>query len=500
MPSLAKLSRRTISSNTLAGLSEGVVHRDDSSLPIFSSETLRGGVFLMSRYGLGVLVSLGNMLVMTRWIGPHSYGLFVTAIGLVGFLSTLARAGVDVYLVRRETLPDERMYHVAGTLIFSISVGLTLIGGALAPLLIRWYGNSEFLSAYVVLLLTVPLIGLTGVPMAKLERDLNFRSVAGIELGGQVLGLLLAVFLAAGGAGVWAPVAGQMASQTVTLVAACTCSGFLPHFRFNRGQAREMLTFGIGQVTSSRVWQLRTLVNPLLVGRVAGAEGVAYVAFGIRIAEALGAVRLAAGRLALAALSRLQDKPETFRTALQRTLELQVIMLGPLLCGFALIGPLVLQHVIGTRWMPSLLVYPFVAAGVLINSVFNLQASALFVAGRHWVVLRSYSMHVALLGGGTLLLVPHFGITGYGWSELFACAAYVLIYASTARIAVLSYRKLLFWMIIFLSLLFAPSLGHGRLMWLWLLLPTGAVGWQFTQTMSRAQLRNTWRSALRNTA
>ena len=305
-------------------------------------------------------MSLGNMLVMTRWIGPHSYGLFVTAIGLVAFLSTLARAGADVYLVRREAAPDEHMYHVAGTLILSISVALTLIGAALAPLLIRWYSHGEFLPPYLVLLLTIPVIGLTGVPMAKLERELNFRNVASIELGGQFLGLLVGMTLAAIRSGVWAPVAGQIASQIATLVAACACSRFIPRFRFNASQAREMLTFGIGLVTSLRMWQLRTLVNPLLVGRFAGAEGVAFVALGIRIAEALGAIRLAAGRLALAALSRLQNKPAAFRTALQRTVDLQVILLGPLLCGFALLGPVVLRSVIGTRWMPSLLVYPFV--------------------------------------------------------------------------------------------------------------------------------------------
>jgi O-antigen/teichoic acid export membrane protein len=500
MSSLAEVSPRATSTNTLAGLSEGVEPGKDLSLPIFSSETVRGGVYLMSRYGLGVLISLGNMLVMTRWIGPHSYGLFVTAIGLVAFLSTLARAGVDIYLVRREAPPDGRMYHVASTLIFSVSVGLTLIGGGLAPLLIRWYGSNEFLAPYLALLLTIPMIGLSGVPMAKLERELNFRNVASIELGGQFLGLVLAVILAAFGSGIWAPVAGQMGSQTATFVGACICSRFFPRLRFNGRHAREMLTFGIGLVTSLRVWQLRTLVNPLLVGRVAGAEAVAFVALAIRIAEALGAIRLAAGRLALAALSRLQDKPQTFRTALQRTLELQVIMLGPLLCGFALIGSFTLKHVIGARWMPSLLVYPFVAAGVLINSVFNLQASALFVMGRQWAVLRSYSIHVALLSGGTFLLVPRFGIVGYGWSELLACASYVLIHISTTQVSALSYRKLLPWMVIFLSLLFAPGLGHGRPIWLFLLLPIIALGWQLKQSPGIAQMRHAWRSALRNTA
>ena len=76
---------------------------------LFTPSAIRGGAYLALRYGLGVLVSLGNMLVMTRWIGPHPYGLFVTAIGIVAFLSNLARAGIDTYLVRLESVPDQRI-------------------------------------------------------------------------------------------------------------------------------------------------------------------------------------------------------------------------------------------------------------------------------------------------------------------------------------------------------------------------------------------------------
>jgi O-antigen/teichoic acid export membrane protein len=424
------------------------------SLPELSSQTVRGGAYFAARYGLGVFVSLGNMLVMTRWIGPHSYGLFVTAIGLAAFLSTLARAGLDTYLVRREATPDKKTYDIASTLIFAISIGLMLAGVALAPLLIRWYGSREFVFPYLVLLLTIPLTGMSGVPIAKLERKLDFGSVAGIELGGQVLGLLTAALLAWRGLGVWAPVFGQMTWQLYVLIAACVSAHLLPSPRFEAGEAREMLAFGIGLTASLRTWQLRTLINPLLVGRFAGAEGVAFVALALRIAEALGTLRLAAGRMAVAALSRLQNKREEFRTALERAMRLQVITLGPLLCAFSLAGPFAVRHVMGERWIPSLAVYPFVAAGVLANSVYNLQASALFVLGRQWTVMGSYLTHVALLGVGTHLLLPRFGIAGYGWAELLACIAYFPIHAGLARIVAISYRRTLPWLAAFLTVLF----------------------------------------------
>jgi O-antigen/teichoic acid export membrane protein len=425
-----------------------------------SQATLRGGAFLAARYGMGVLVSLGNMLVLTWWIGPHAYGVFVTAIGLVSFLASVARAGVDTYLVKLEVAPSEKTYGVAGTVVLLTSIVLTLAGCAFIPLLTGWFGTRELVAPYFVLLLSVPVVGLTGIPTAKLERALDFRKLAGLELTGQTLGLLLSSVLAWSHRGVWAPVAGQMIWQVFLLMATCVYAGLCPSFRFERKEARAMLQYGAGLTASLRTWQLRTLVNPLLVGKFAGAEGVAFVAFAIRTAEALGSVRLAAGRLAIAALARLQSNRERFRNALEQALFLQVITLGPLLCAFALAGSWGIRHFAGMRWMPSLIVYPFIAAGVLVNSVYNLQASALFVVGKQWLVMRSYAAHVVLLGAGTLFLLPRFGIAGYGWAELLACGAYPVLQRGL-RGTPISYRRLAPWLVIFAALLFVPMLWAG---------------------------------------
>ena len=416
----------------------------------------KGGAYLAARYGLGVLVSVGNMLIMTRWIGPHSYGLFVTAVGMVAFLSSVARGGIDIYLVRREVEPDQHVYGVAATLIGVLALALALAAGAATPLLVRWFKSREFVLPYLTLLLMVPVTGLTGVFMAKLERILNFGSVAAIELGGQILGFLVSAALAWWKRGVWAPVAGQMVWQMYVLAAACVSARVLPWPRFDIAQMREMLSYGFGLTASLRTWQLRTLINPLLVGRFCGTEAVAFVALALRIAEALGTIRLAAGRMAIAALARLQNRREQFRKTLEHALYLQVISLGPLLAGFALCGPYLVRHLMGTRWMPALAVYPFVAAGVLINSVYNLQASALFVMGRQWLVMRSYTAHVLLLGAGTVMLLPRMGITGYGWAELLACGAYLPLHSGLAPRTVISYRRLAPWVVAFLAILFVP--------------------------------------------
>lgn len=423
-----------------------------------SADTLRGGAYLAARYGLGVLVSVGNMLVMTWWLGPHVYGLFVTAISLVAFLATLSRAGVDTFLVRHESPPNQAMYETANAIILIASFALSGIAALITPLLIRWYGTREFAMPYLVLLATIPVSGLTGVPMARLERELNFRRIAAIELTGQSLGLLAAIALAWAKAGVWAPVAGQLVWQVAILMATASAAGLQFRLRLHRGHWRPMCSFGLATTLSMRTWQLRTLVNPLLVGRFAGTEAVAFVAVAIRVAESLGAFRLAAGRVAIAALARLQEQREKFRAALENALFLQVITLGPLLGLFALAGPCLFHHGMGEKWTPSLAVYPFVAAGVLVNSVYNLQASALFVLEKQWIVMRCYTAHVVLLGAGTWLLLPHWGLTGYGLAELLACCAYYAIHRRVSGVLHLSFRKIILTAAAFTAILFLPRL------------------------------------------
>src|SRR5438552_8300596 len=81
----------------------------------------------------------------------------VGTIGIVAFLSNLARAGVDTYLVRLEPAPDQRIYDIAITLVLFISAALSLLGAISVPLLIRWFHGSEFVKPYLTLLLSIPV-------------------------------------------------------------------------------------------------------------------------------------------------------------------------------------------------------------------------------------------------------------------------------------------------------------------------------------------------------
>src|SRR5262249_18834162 len=157
-------------------------------------------------------------------------------------------------------------------------------------------------------------------------------------------------------------------------------------------------------------------------------------------------------------LSRVHSSRECFRLAIQKGLELQVLTLGPFLCLFAAVAPFLIGALFGSRWKSALQVYPWVAIAILINSVFNLQASALYVLGEQWTVLRAYCLHVALFACGTFFFVSRIGIRGYGWADFVACGSYWLLHRALSTHTLISYRRIVYWCIAFGLALFAGML------------------------------------------
>ncbi|MDD4169949.1 MAG: oligosaccharide flippase family protein [Desulfotomaculaceae bacterium] len=417
-------------------------------------KVLQGGAYLAVRQGLGLIIGLGGALLLTRIIGPENYGLYSAALGIVGYMGNLTGLGINVYIVRREAEPNISVYHQAFTLMLITGVSGMLLGVAAIPLLQVWLQNPAFIPPLLVMLLALPLTAMAGPAMARLERDLNYRSVAIVELAGQFIYYGIALSLACLGKGVWAPVMAFLTGQFFLLTGACILSRLIPRPYWSTALVKEMVGYGAGYSASIWVWQLRTLVNPVIVGRYAGPEGVGYVALAIRLVEALSFIKGATWRLSIAAFGKIQGDYTRLKRALEEAMVLQVLALGPLLAGFACIVPWVLPVLFGERWNTVLFIYPFIAVSYLLNAVFSMHSSVLYVLQRNREVTWFHIAHILLFAGGAFLFLPRFGLIGYGAAESLALLSYLVIHCQIRRLFHVSYMRAFPWLISFPPLFF----------------------------------------------
>lgn len=410
---------------------------------------LRGGAFIALREAAGMIVGVAGVLILTRVIGPHDYGVFASAMGVHLYLSSLSQWGIGVYLIRGNDEQDSpAVYDQAFTLLLLLGVAAALIGNLALPLAARWVTIPEFRAVAAVLFLLLPLQLTNQVPLARLERRLDYRRVAVTELSGQLVYYAVAIPLALAGGRFWSPIAGWGAQQLVVGLQLHLASGLRLRTCWNAALVRRMLGYGLGFSASMWVWQLRGLVNPLIVGRYAGAESVGHVALAIRLTEYLCFVKTAISRISIAALARLQTEPGKLRQALTEGMTLQQVVLGPLLLVFALVGPVVIARVFGPRWSGVMAVFPFIAIGYLANALFTLHSSVLYVRRRNWRVTGFHLAHIGLFATAALVLLPSHGARGYGMAELLAIPGYVVLHEAVRRdIGSPDYRNALVWFI-----------------------------------------------------
>lgn len=423
------------------------------------AQILQGGTYLVLRRASGIVLNLLNIVVLTKLLGVGGYGLYAAAIIIYGYVSSISQLGVGVYLIRQETA-TEADYHQTYTLCALLSV-IGLIGGAaVIPFVARLSEIDGLTPVLFAMLAALPLTLTTTVPAAILERGLQYKPLTVADLFGQIVFSVAGLSLVWFGLGIWGVVGGWWLQQITVAAWLYKNSKYRPRFDWNFERFKRMLGYGFGFSLSLWIWQARDLVNPLLVGHFAGAEGVGIVALTIRIAQALSFIKDATWRLSIAAFGQIQSDRAKLLTAIREGMFLQTLALGPILIVFGWLAPFVLPWFFGGETVSVLNLYPFIALGFLVNGAFNMHSAALYVREHNASVAVFHTAHVVLFFAATILLTPLVGVSGYGLAELAAMPAYVVVYlAVRRRVGRLAMSPALLMLFVFALALFTNYLG-----------------------------------------
>ncbi len=401
--------------------------------PGLKEKIMKGGAFMAGRQLISMGLSLIGVLIITRVIGPEKYGAYAAALGIYQYVQNLGQAGIGVYLVRSHAQPEPREYHAATTLLLLLSSLLALIVTGGIGLLDAWVNVAGMRDILLVLMLPLLAQTMAVAASARLERELNFRRVAIIEIGGQLLYYAFALPLAIAGFGAWSLAIGWCMQQLAMCIAFHIAAGYVPKLVWDTARMRQMLKFTAGFSVANWLWQLRTLVNPLIVGHFLNAEAVGQVGIAIRLMELLAFIKTVAWRLSIAALAKIQHSKEKLTEAITHGMQLQMLALGPVLVGFGWFGDWILPRLFGERWLPVMELYPYLALSYLTNAQFNMHSSALYVLQRNREVSLFHIVHMLLFAGVTWVSVERVGLIGYGYGEIAALTGYGVIHMFVTR-------------------------------------------------------------------
>lgn len=341
--------------------------------------SVRGGAATLSSQVFKFVLQTGTTFLLARLLAPEDFGL----VGMVTVLLLFAELFRDLGLANA-TVQKAEINHAQVNTLFWVNAGIGLLTmvvvASLAPVIAWFYKEPRLISITLVLSINFLITSLATQHRALLRRQMQFGSIAKIELISICVATLVALINAYLGASYWAIIISRIAQTTTGLV----LTWF--HCRWRPGQpdwepsAKSMLVFG-GHITGFKLanYFSRNLDN-ILLGRYWGAQVLGLYAVAYRLLlMPIQQINAPITAVALPALSRLQKTPERYKSYYYNALTL-ITTVGMPVVGFSFsAADTLIPFVLGEQWADTVPIFRLLAPAAFFGT-FNVATGWAFTS------------------------------------------------------------------------------------------------------------------------
>jgi len=343
--------------------------------------TLKGVRWISATRLTFELVAAVGAVVLAHLVPPAAYGRYAIVLFLPEIALSLVNEGLGIPLVQRRTITGR---HVEATMALGIAIGvvLTALTFFLAPLVADPIFGEDVAGLFQLYSPVFIVAGLLIVPLAMLQRRLDFNRIGISEVVSAAVTTAVSVALALLGLDAEAYVLGSLAGLAAWALVLMVIArvSWLPRPR--RRETREILATG-GPAAGAGLAGIgsRNADYAILGAQLSSVQvGFYYRAFtiGVEYERKLSGI---VTRIAFPVYSRTKDITQ-LRNVRRRIVRMNSTIIFPLLTFFIVIAPVVVPWLFGERWTPAVVPAQILAIAGMATSLKNTVDPLILAAGR----------------------------------------------------------------------------------------------------------------------
>lgn len=359
-----------------------------------------------------------STLIAARLLTRADFGL-VNMAGLFGNLTVmLAEFGLGTAVLQMPELSEDVVAQVntASVLIGALTYGLAVLA---APLVALFFKADQLRLLVIVNSIGLLIMGFQSVPMAMLEKELDYRKVSLVEATQAAVMAVVTVGFALAGFAYWSLVAGPIVGRFGAAI--LTCWWARPRFRWPRfAEVRAPLRLGIHVAVSRLASAVYLLSDGVIVGRMLGEAALGTYQLALQIASApADKIGLLIMRVTGPLFARVQKELESVRRYLKIVSEGLALSSFPLLFGLTIVAPEAVRVVLGPEWVSAAGPIRWLALFAGLRSMSTLMTQVL-TSQRY----TKFAMWVSLMGFG---LMPVAFLIAARWGTTAVAATWILL-------------------------------------------------------------------------
>ena len=309
-----------------------------------------GGLVTALAQAIKFGLSLVSAVVLARLLTPDDFGLVAMVATVTGFLWIFKDAGLSTATIQKTKITHAQVSNLFWINV-AVSFALSLIVAASAPVLAWFYRDSRLVALTLALASSYAVGGIVVQHLALLNRQLRFKSVALIDIGSAIVGLLVGIALARLGWRYWSLVGMQLSTVLMELCLTLWISPWRPQRPTRNSDTKLLLHFGASLTVASVLRRVAGGLDSLLLGRWYGADAVGLYSRGaVLLVKPIDQLICPLEAVFTPILSGLQEDPDRYRRTFLKVYGAVTLLSFPAAALLlALSRPLVLV-LLGPRW------------------------------------------------------------------------------------------------------------------------------------------------------
>jgi O-antigen/teichoic acid export membrane protein len=385
------------------------------------------GQWLVFAFNFAVSVYLARYL-----LPPSAFGTFSVGFAAAGVISNLQDFGLNRYVVRSEELTD-RVLDTCTTITLCVGVAISATIAGLSLPMAWYYANPTLIPIMLLIAAAFLLLPFNTVPIALLQRAVDFRTLAFINMAAAAANAAISVTFALWGYGPIALALGFLAQQVARATMAQWLGPRRVRLRFSFEGARPIVSFGSGTTVLAVSGAIGTRSPDLIIGNVLGMHAVGL--FGRAAGMVDGLRTLLDGGLASVFFSHFAQLVRAKKTLDQPYLDLvgcYTSVLWPAMLLLSLLATPIVTLIYGEGWGEAAQALRWVALSELLFFALPLHTEVPLISGhlRELLIRNLIDTAAALI---CLICLVRFGLEAAAAARLVYAVIWYIIYIGMMR-------------------------------------------------------------------
>lgn len=370
---------------------------------------------------IDILVNRGGYFIATillaRILGPKEFGLLGMIMLFVAIANTLIDSGMSTSLLRCNDVTEKDYATVFITNIL-MSIFVYAILFFTAPFVASFYNQPILIDVIRYYCLGFVINSFRSIHNVKLMKEMHFKKLAILNLPGNIISVIVAVWLGYLGHGIWSLVFLFLINQFISTVVFWLSLKWKPSWKFDYTNYKYHFRFGYKLVLSAQLNTIFENIYNIIIGKFYNVNMLGYYerayTFNNYPSSVLAGI---ISKVSLPSLTLIKEDKDRLQNAYKSIMQMAFLISATGLGFAAILANQIVGLVLGTDWLPIVPLFQVLSISFIFYPIHSLNINILSLFGRSDLFLR-----LEIIKKITILIVLaicfNFGIMGLVWSSV----------------------------------------------------------------------------------